>query len=244
MHERRWKIGELAGQTGLTVRTLHHYDEIGLLEPSERSKAGHRLYSEPDVRRLYRVLALKELGLALHEIAGWLDDHEQDPRDSVRRQLDRLERQMELQQQLRRKLVALLRVFERREQPSADDLIKTMEVMMRVENYYTPDQLAQLEQRRKDLGEDAIRGAEREWADLIAEVKSHHERGTGPADPAVQALARRWNELIEAFTGGDPGIRRSLQKMYEKEGPQAASQGMVDPELMAYAQRINEAGQK
>lgn len=111
MHERRWRIGELAGETGLTVRTLHHYDDIGLLVPSGRAEAGHRLYTEVDVRRLYRVLALRELGLPLHEIAGWLNGEEDDPRRAVRRQLERLDAQMELQQQLRRRLVALLRTF-------------------------------------------------------------------------------------------------------------------------------------
>jgi len=73
-HDRRWKVGELAEATGLTVRALHHYDEVGLLVPSERTSAGHRLYDEQDVRRLYRVLALRELGLGLDEIASLLDD--------------------------------------------------------------------------------------------------------------------------------------------------------------------------
>ena len=163
------------------------------------------------------MLALRELGLPLHEIAGWLDGDEDDPRRAVLRQLDR------------------------RDQPSADELIETMEVMMRAQDYYSPEQLAQLEERRKLLGEDAIRAAEQQWADLITEVRAHMERGTDPAEPAVQDLARRWNELIEAFTGGDPGIRKSLQKMYETEGAEAASHNMVDGDLMAYVGRINEA---
>lgn len=53
----RWRVGQLAGATGVTVRSLHHYDEIGLLVPSEQTTAGHRLYSEADVQRLYRILA-------------------------------------------------------------------------------------------------------------------------------------------------------------------------------------------
>ena len=68
--ERRWRIGELAAATGLTVRTLHHYDAVGLLAPAERSAAGHRRYTSADVHRLYRVVALRQLGLSLEEIAG------------------------------------------------------------------------------------------------------------------------------------------------------------------------------
>ena len=57
-----WKIGELARRTGLTVRTLHHYDEIGLLSPAERSDGGHRVYYEAGVQRLYRIVSLRSLG--------------------------------------------------------------------------------------------------------------------------------------------------------------------------------------
>ena len=53
------KVGELARRTGLTVRTLHHYDAIGLLRPSERSESGYRLYGDADMRRLYRIIAMR-----------------------------------------------------------------------------------------------------------------------------------------------------------------------------------------
>ena len=67
------KVGELAQRTGLTVRTLHHYDEIGLLRPSVHTESGHRLYTERDVARLQQVLSLRQLGFALEEIALCLD---------------------------------------------------------------------------------------------------------------------------------------------------------------------------
>ncbi|MFT3692658.1 MAG: MerR family transcriptional regulator [Kofleriaceae bacterium] len=66
-------VGDLARLTGVTVRTLHHYDEIGLVQPSARSDAGYRLYSEGDVRRLQQVLVYRELGLPLDEIARVID---------------------------------------------------------------------------------------------------------------------------------------------------------------------------
>lgn len=53
--EQVWKVGELATEAGLTVRTLHHYDRIGLVHPAGRTNAGHRLYTEADVARLYQV---------------------------------------------------------------------------------------------------------------------------------------------------------------------------------------------
>lgn len=63
-----WKVGDLAGRTGLSVRTLHHYDEIGLLSPSGRTGSGHRLYSAEDVLRLQRIRSLRALGFSLEEI--------------------------------------------------------------------------------------------------------------------------------------------------------------------------------
>ena len=67
-------MGRLARRLGLTVRTLHHYDEIGLLVPSRRSGAGYRLYTEDDLTRLQHVVVYRRLGFALEEIALLLDD--------------------------------------------------------------------------------------------------------------------------------------------------------------------------
>ena len=67
------KVGELAAAAGLTIRTLHYYEEIGLLVPSGRSRAGHRLYDDTDVTRLFRICLLRRLGLPLAEIGGELD---------------------------------------------------------------------------------------------------------------------------------------------------------------------------
>src|SRR4051795_5126558 len=67
-----YTVGALAEASGLTVRTLHHWDEIGLLRPAERSAAGHRRYSAADVERLYRIVALRGLGLSLEAIGAVL----------------------------------------------------------------------------------------------------------------------------------------------------------------------------
>lgn len=238
--ERRWKVGELARESGLTVRTLHHYDEIGLLTPSERSGSGYRLYGEEDVQRLYRIVALRQIGLSLDEVKQSLGDSA-DPRETLRRHLDDIQRRIELHERLRARVSQILGALDQTEDPTTEQFLEAVEVMTRMEKYYTPEQLAQLEERRKQFGEEGIKKAEQDWADLIAEVEAERAKGTDPTDPKVQDLARRWGALIEAFTGGDPGIRQSLQKMYETEGPEQASRGMVNPEMMAYMQRAIEA---
>ena len=66
-------VGELSKLTGVTVRTLHHYDEIGLCRPSQRTATGYRMYDDADVLRLQQVLVLRELGMPLSEISAALD---------------------------------------------------------------------------------------------------------------------------------------------------------------------------
>lgn len=65
-----WKVGELAKRTGLSMRTLHYYDEIGLLSPSRRTEADHRLYAAHDIVRLQQIKSLRHLGFGLEEIRG------------------------------------------------------------------------------------------------------------------------------------------------------------------------------
>lgn len=131
--ERHWKVGEVATATGLTVRALHHYDRLGLLVPSERTLAGHRLYSEDDLQRLYRVLALRHVGLPLTEISRLLGEDRPDLATTVRRHLARVERDLERGQRLRERLAELLSSIERSVKPSVDQFIDAMEAMAVIE---------------------------------------------------------------------------------------------------------------
>ncbi len=111
-----------------------------------------------------------------------------------------------------------------------------------IEKYYTPEQRGRLAERKRELGVEAIEQTQRDWAELIAAVKTERERGTDPTGPTMQTLAGRWRELIGRFTGGDEGIRGSVQEMYRKEGAQSASRGAFDDELMEYIGRALAAG--
>lgn len=89
-HRRDLTVGQVARLAGVTVRTLHHYDETGLLRPSDRSPAGYRLYTDDDLARLQAVLFYRELGFPLDDIATLLDDPAADPVSHLRRQHDLL----------------------------------------------------------------------------------------------------------------------------------------------------------
>lgn len=67
-------VGQISAFTGVTIKTLHHYDRIGLLSPRGRTDSGYRLYEEPDIERLQQILFYRELGFGLDEIRSILDD--------------------------------------------------------------------------------------------------------------------------------------------------------------------------
>jgi TipAS antibiotic-recognition protein len=98
-----------------------------------------------------------------------------------------------------------------------DTIMEVIEVSERLHKYYTLEQLEYLDQRRNEVGEVRIRGGEAEWAGLIEQVRAEMEAGTDPSNERVQALARRWMGLVREFTGGDPGIERSLSTMWQQE---------------------------
>lgn len=102
-----WKVGPLAKLSGVTVRTLHHYDQVGLLSPHTSTPSGHRLYRAADITRLYRILALRRLGFALGDIAALLDDPNWALASMVRRHTHEIDRNIDVAVRLRAHLRAI-----------------------------------------------------------------------------------------------------------------------------------------
>ncbi len=146
---RIWRVGELAEATGLSVRTLHHYDEIGLLRADQRTGAGHRLYDEADVRRLHRILALRGFGLSLAEVAQVLDGVLEDPTGLIQRQLSQVEDQLRVAQRLRRGLVGVLEGLEQEHEPSVEKLIDLIEGMTAMTRTLTVEEFRDLTEKRR-----------------------------------------------------------------------------------------------
>jgi DNA-binding transcriptional MerR regulator len=212
-----WKVGELARETGLSVRTLHYYDEIGLLAPSQHTASGHRLYGGADLARLQQIKSLRQLGFALEQIRDCLNGPDFSPLRLVESHLARLREQIARQQWLCGKLEALAAHFRAAEEVSAEEFLQTIEAMNMIEKYYTPEQLQWLEERRRTVGEERIREVEAEWPRLMAEVRAAIDRGADPASPEVQELARRWMGLVCEFSGGNPDIEKAVKSMWQQE---------------------------
>lgn len=237
------KVGQLAKRTGLTVRTLHHYDAIGLLSPTRRSSSGYRLYDEADVMRLQHVVALRQLGLALDEIRVCMDDPAFALPNVLRMRAQRMQREIEEQRRLCLRLERLADCLDAAEEVSVEEWLETIGAMTMVEKYYTPEQLASLEKRREEVGEERIREVEQEWPRLIAAVRAEMEKGTDPASPEVQELMGRWQGLVSEFTGGDPGIAKAVGNVYRNE-PAVREKAGLDGSIFEYVNRALEAGRK
>src|SRR6478752_6728447 len=123
------KVGELARRTGLTIRTLHHYDAIGLLRPSLHTEAGYRLYTAGDVARLQRALSLRQLGFSLDEVRDCLDRPGFSPLEVIGLHLARLRAHIELQRKLCERLEALAAHCRTAGEVSADEFLHTIEEM-------------------------------------------------------------------------------------------------------------------
>ena len=239
------KVGELARRTGLTIRTLHHYDEIGLLKPSLHTDSGHRLYSAAEIVRLQQIVSLRQLGFSLEEIRDCLEQPGFSPLEVIRMHASRLRRQIEQERKLCERLEGLAEHFRAAGEVSAEDFLQTIEVIAMIENYYTTEQLEALRQRREAPGGDEmVRKGTADWADLMAQYTAEMNKGADPADPRVQALEKRRQELVRAFTGGDKAIEQNLKKLWTEQGDKLSAQFGYDPKLMEYLGKVAEAAKK
>jgi DNA-binding transcriptional MerR regulator len=127
--EQAWKVGALARAAGLTVRALHHYDSIGLLSPSLRTAAGHRLYTAGDLARLYRISLLRRLGFPLQQITSVLGDPEWQLAPAVLQHLQHAREQAAVAARLCTRLSGMAEELQRHDHPSAEQLFATLEEM-------------------------------------------------------------------------------------------------------------------
>jgi DNA-binding transcriptional MerR regulator len=215
---RLYKTAEFASLAGVTVRTLHHYDRLGLLKPAGRTAKGHRLYGERDFARLQQIVTLKFIGFPLKQIKSILNRGSFDLAKELRSQ-----REIILEQ--RRRLELAVKAIEKVEgvlastdEPDWEVFAEIIEVinmqndMEWTNKYYSEEAKQKIADRAATVPREMIEQAQRDWPALINEVEA--SLGEDPASEKVQALAERWAKLVKGFTGGDAEVQRGLNKMY------------------------------
>lgn len=223
------KIGQLARQTGLTVRTLHHYDAIGLLTPSGRAENGYRLYNRADIARLHQVQALRRLGLSLEESGAVLAGKDSDIGTLVARQVAQLNEQIDHATLLRDRLLGLQEDFAAHAEPDLKEWLTTLELMAIFDKHLTPEESARWrEQKRAGRHEDGAA-----WKTLVAHIHSLMRAGV-PADaPAAQASAQRWLQLADPHIKRNPQLMLKLDTVYREDPAIQAAMG-TDRDLVDY----------
>ncbi|MEM7713651.1 MAG: MerR family transcriptional regulator [Cyanobacteria bacterium P01_A01_bin.68] len=220
------KIGELAKQTGLSIRTLHYYDEIGLLCPSHRNDIGHRLYSDEDIIRLQQILSLRQLGFALKEIRECLENPDFSLSQVINLHRDRMREKIALSHTLLERLNGVARELETTKSVAVENLIQVMETITMSEQYFTQEQQEIIESRFQDV--------EPEWQELITRAQTEMSKGTDLNSPSVQELARIWQWSMKSLIRGDRTLYESLVKTYQQQGGEAASWGAMDTATFEY----------
>ncbi|MEU8477530.1 MerR family transcriptional regulator [Streptomyces hygroscopicus] len=237
-----YSVGQVAGFAGVTVRTLHHYDEIGLLRPGARSAAGHRRYDDADLDRLQRILFYRELGFPLEEVAVLLDDPDVDPQAHLRRQhrllIDRIER-------LRKMAAAVEHAMEARKM----GIKLTPEEKFEVFGDFDPDQYADEVERRwgnteayKESQRRAASYTKEDWKRIQAEGDEITDRfvalldaGTSPRSEAAMDLAEEHRQWISRnHYQCDPELHACVGRMYVSDHRFTENIDKARPGLAAY----------
>lgn len=216
--QQAYRAHEFAELAGVTVRTLHHYDRLGLLK-AQRNGAGYRLYAARDLERLEHIIALKFLGVPLKQIKALL------ARDNLRlpEALRMQGRVLEEKRKLLDRAITALREAEvalgSRDGAEPAVLKKIIEVIQMqsdtewTKKYYSQDAQAKIEERKRRWSPELQERVSKEWSDLFQDVEAAADRD--PSSPEAQALGDRWMKLVEGFTGGDPEIAKGLNKLYQ-----------------------------
>lgn len=229
-----WKVGELAKQTGLTVRTLHHYDQIELLSPSWRSSAGHRIYNEADISKLQQIVSLKQLGFPLEDIKKMVEDPDFKPEKVVQMQLERLNEHIRIQENLRDHLTNIRELLKSKRDISAEQFIKLIEVINMSEKYFTQEQLEKMKKHGEQFSSEEIKQYEQKMSELVADVRGEIKKGTPSDNPKAVQLAKRWKELTNKFTGGDSSIVEAAERFYVENPNTPVENYGVDGEVYKY----------
>ena len=237
----KFRVGEIARLSGISVRALRHYDSIGLLCPSARTESGYRLYSSQDVARLASIKSLRALGFSLKEARVCLSHPDFSALQIVEAHLERVEQSIAQAEKLRARLQSARKYLRAGQAVQTEDFLLIVEAITMFEKHYTPEQMAYLEERRQAVGEERIQQVEAEWPPLMDEVRAAVESGEDPSSEHSQALAKRWNGLVAEFTGGDAGIHKSLSTMYESETQVHGMDVAAMQPLFEFIQRASQA---
>ncbi len=215
-------VGAVAELTGVSVRTLHHYDHIGLVVPSVRTPAGYRGYTGADIERLHLVLVYRSVGMQLEDIRTLIDDADADVLDHLRRQHQLLLEQADRLQHTIKAVEELMNAHRSGIQLTAEEQIEIFGTTTFSEEYAAEaeerwgdtEAWKQSQQRAAAFTKDdwiAIQAENEALLDALAAAKRN---GVTPGSAEADALAARHRAAIQRYYDCDDEMHRCLAEMY------------------------------
>jgi len=227
-------VSEVARLAHVTVRTLHHYDEIGLLVPSDRSRAGYRLYSEADLARLREILLFRELGFGLDAIADLLEQGAAERRAALAGQRERLVAQRRQMDAVIRAVDNALDALDGGKQMTTDKMFEGFEEFEAPyadearERWGETDAYKESTRRTKTYGKAEWEAIKAEGGEILAGFAALLAAGRAPDDAEALALAERHRLHIDRwFYPCTPAMHARLAEMYT-----------ADPRFEAFYEKI------
>lgn len=219
MKEKRYTSGEIAAAVGLTIRTIQHYDNIGLLRSAGRTEGGRRYYTQEDLIRLEKIVLYKSLDFSL---------------DQIQEQILFQPGQEELQELFKKQQFLLLQKMEHlhtsfvvlgimsdmirdgRELPLATFLnflsaLPGDDIFLQASQMMTKEQKEMLSLRFQNV--EMTQQFYHRWKEMMIEAVVLLSEGRTPESPKAQELAKRWREEIIFYTGGDPALIKQLSEL-------------------------------
>lgn len=251
MHQPLFRVRAFADLASVTVRTLHHYDRLGLLRP-KRTRSGYRLYGLRDLERLEQIVALKFLGLSLSDIEAVLNRDGRPLPEVLRAQRRALE---ERRHHIDRAIAAIADAEQGADggQPLDPALVRRIITIMDMQNtrdamrkYHSDEGWAELERHRREMTPEQQRAAEdgtRRWLALFKDVQAALDED--PAGAPAQALLDRSDALIFEFTRGHREIEQGVARAWNDRANwprdmQRLSEPFSDPRVWRFLQRARE----
>lgn len=221
-------VGRVADLVGVSVRTLHHWDAIGLVRPSGRSWSGYRLYDAEDVARIHRVLVYRELGLALAQIGEILDDPSVDPREHLQRQRTLLEERI---RRLERTARAVDEMIERTDMTYENGIRLSAEEQARIfgadwdpayqdearERWGGTEAWKQSAARTREWGPEQWQQVKDELETVESALADALARGIAPGSEEANALAERHRATIARHYDCTRSMQVVLARMYTED---------------------------
>lgn len=233
-----YSVGQVAGLAGVTVRALHHYGQIGLLVPQDRSGAGYRRYADEDLQRLQHILFYRELGFSLEDIATILDRPGADTGGHLRQQRDLLHKRIS-------RLQAMIAAVDKELEAHTMGIQLTPEEKFEIFGpNYSEDYEAEAQQRWGDTAaweQSQARTAQfskQDWVQvkesgdqLNQRLAQEMAKGSAPSSSAAMDLAEEHHRSIEVFYDCPYPMHRGLGDMYVSDERFTSQYEQVAPGL-------------